>query len=150
MARNFAYIVFMDIESLRDFCRKLPFVTEDVKWGDHLCFSIAGKLFVVCSLDAAAAHRMSFKCSPERFAELVEREGIIPAPYMARNFWVALETFQAMRDPEIRDSVRGSYRLKVESLPKKIREQMANGQAPASAIRKRSPRKKAVKKKTKR
>lgn len=141
------YILAMDVESLREFCRKLPFVTEDIKWEDHLCFSVAGKMFVVCSLDAASPHRISFKSTPEDFAQLIEREGVVPAPYLARNHWVALESFDAMRDPELREHVSAAYQLKLAALPKRIREQIAEGKAPESALRKRPPKKKAAGKK---
>jgi len=45
---------------------------------------------------------LSFKASPETFADLTERPNIIPAPYLARAQWVALETrgrFAARRTP---------------------------------------------------
>lgn len=46
---------------------------------------------------------LSFKCSPEEFAEMVERPGIIPAPHMARAFWVALQNENAWPRQEIRE-----------------------------------------------
>ena len=76
----------MTIETLRQICRSLPAVTEDVKWGSDLCFCVQKKMFVVANLEPP--HQVSFKCTPETFGELVERPGIIPAPYMARNMWV--------------------------------------------------------------
>ena len=79
----------MTVEKLRQFCRALPGVTEDVKWGSDLCFSVSGKIFVVTNLEPP--HSIAFKCTPEEFGELVERPGIIPAPYMARNMWVQEE-----------------------------------------------------------
>ena len=109
----------MNLESLRSYCRRLPHVTEDVKWGNDLCFLIGGKMFAVACLDAVDRHAVSFKCPPERFAELVEQEGIIPAPYMARNHWVTLEQFDALRDAEIKEAVRVSYELVKARLPKK-------------------------------
>ena len=57
-----------------------------MKWGHDLCFCVAGKMFTVVSLERP--HSIAFKCTPETFGELVERPGIIPAPYMARNMWV--------------------------------------------------------------
>ncbi len=111
----------MTTELLRVFCRSLPHVTEDVKWGNDLCFLIGGKMFAVACLDAQTGNLVSFKCTPERFAELVEREGIIPAPYMARNHWVSLTRWDALRDDEIREAVRSSYGMVKERLPKKLR-----------------------------
>lgn len=109
----------MDLESLRKYCNSLPHVTEDVKWANDLCFLIAGKMFCVASLDRNEGGRASFKCEPETFAELIERDGIIPAPYMARNHWVALQRWDALRDSEIKAAVRRSYALVLAKLPKK-------------------------------
>ena len=110
----------MNLESLRAFCRTLPKVTEDIKWGNDLCFLVAGKMFCVASLDPKEGGRASFKCSPEKFAELTERDSIIPAPYMARNHWVTLQSWGAMRDSEIKAGVRESYELVRSKLPKKV------------------------------
>jgi predicted DNA-binding protein (MmcQ/YjbR family) len=63
--------------------------------------------------------KLSFKCTPEKFAELVEVEGIIPAPYMARNHWVAILALDALRRPELEELVRNSYQLVRGKLPKK-------------------------------
>jgi predicted DNA-binding protein (MmcQ/YjbR family) len=117
----------MNTESLRTFCLSLPGATEDIKWGHDLCFLVAGKMFMVTSLEATDGHCVSFKCTPEKFAELIESDGIIPAPYMARNHWVTLERFNALRDAEIKDLVRESYEMVLAKLPKKTREEIALG-----------------------
>ena len=114
----------MNSESLRTYCLSLPHATEDIKWGHDLCFLIAGKMFAVASLETSDAHCVSFKCTPECFAELVEMDGIIPAPYMARNHWVTLERFSALRDAEIKEYVRDSYEMVLARLPKKTRESL--------------------------
>jgi predicted DNA-binding protein (MmcQ/YjbR family) len=110
----------MNTEGIREYCKTLPHVTEDIKWGNDLCFLIAGKMFAVACLDRTSPNKLSFKCTVEKFAELIEREGIIPAPYMARNQWVALERFDAMRDGEIKELVRNSYEMVKAKLPKKV------------------------------
>jgi predicted DNA-binding protein (MmcQ/YjbR family) len=69
-------------------------------------------------------HCMSFKCTPERFAELIEQSGIIPAPYVARYHWVALERFDALADRELKELVKTAYQLVREKLPKKIQAQL--------------------------
>jgi predicted DNA-binding protein (MmcQ/YjbR family) len=73
-----------------------------VQWGADLVFKIAGKMFAVISLEETSDHCMSFKCTPEQFAELTERKGIVPAPYVARYHWVALETFNALKEKELK------------------------------------------------
>ena len=111
----------MDIENIRKHCLSLPHATEQVQWGYDLVFKVDGKMFAVAPTEVAPV-RLSFKCSPENFAELCERPGIIPAPYMARAQWVALESPDAIRDDELRSLLAESYRMVWERLPKKRRE----------------------------
>src|SRR5437870_219103 len=73
----------MNIDWVRQYCLSLPHTTETVQWGDDLVFKIAGKMYAVAALEPGD-HWLSFKCTPEEFARLVEMEGIIPAPYLAR------------------------------------------------------------------
>jgi len=114
----------MDAESVRKFCLSLPHVTEDVQWENDLLFRIGNKMFAVVALDAATDHRMSFKCTPEVFAELTERAGIVPAPYVARYHWVALERFDALPERELKELLRNAYWLILEKLPRKSRAQL--------------------------
>src|SRR5712692_8904299 len=110
----------MTIEMVRSMCRALPDVTEDIKWGHDLCFCIAGKMFAVVNLEAP--HSIAFKCTPESFGELVERPGIIPAPYMARNMWVQEQELGDVLDRrELESLVKTSYELVVVKLPKSKR-----------------------------
>ena len=113
----------MDLESIRRYCLSLPHSTEGVQWENALLFRISGKIFVVASLETTPVH-LSFKCSPEEFGELVERDGIIPAPYMARNHWVQLEQPDAVSRTELKRLIRDSYNMVAAKLPKKIRLQL--------------------------
>jgi predicted DNA-binding protein (MmcQ/YjbR family) len=107
----------MTLEMVRTICRKLPQVTEDIKWGHDLCFCIAGKMFAVVALERP--HSLAFKCTPETFGELIERPGIIPAPYMARNMWVMEQQLgEALERSEVEALVRTSYDLVVSKLPR--------------------------------
>jgi len=114
----------------------LPHVTEDVQWESDLLFRIGNKMFAVLALGAASDHRMSFKCTPEVFAELTEREGIVPAPYVARYHWVALERFDALPERELKELLRNAYHLILEKLPRKLKTQL---ESPAK-VSKRSKR----------
>lgn len=110
----------MTLETVRTICRALPEVTEDVKWGADLCFCVRKKMFLVMNLEPP--HQVAFKCTPESFGELVEREGIIPAPYMARNMWVQeQELGESLDRGEFRQLVKTSYELVVPKLPKSQR-----------------------------
>ena len=115
----------MDIESVRSYCLSLPHATEGIQWDNDLLFRIAGKMFAVIALDASSPNRLAFKCTPEKYEELIEREGIVPAPYMARNKWVSLQRFDALPDSEIKKLIKNSYEMVLAKLPKKIQSQFS-------------------------
>jgi predicted DNA-binding protein (MmcQ/YjbR family) len=133
----------MNLEWLRETCLAFPGVTEQVQWEHALLFKIGGKMFAVGALEPGATW-LSLKVSPENFAELTERPGIIPAPYLARAQWVALETSGALRPDELTALLRESYDLISAKLPRKTREALAS----ALQARKRSIKNKSAKKKT--
>jgi predicted DNA-binding protein (MmcQ/YjbR family) len=110
----------MDVAWARKQCLGLGPVTEQIQWGNDLVFKVGGKMFAVAALEPGA-HWLAFKCRPEVFAELVEREGIIPAPYLARAHWVALETKDAVRLAELVALLREAYELVLAKLPRKVR-----------------------------
>jgi predicted DNA-binding protein (MmcQ/YjbR family) len=114
----------LDNESVRAHCLSFPHATENVQWGNDLVFKIAGKMFAVMVLEGPSKYVMSFKCTEEKFNELIEDDGIDPAPYMARNKWVALEQFGVLRDKELKALLRQSYDLVFEKLPKKTQAQL--------------------------
>jgi predicted DNA-binding protein (MmcQ/YjbR family) len=117
----------MDIETVRSFCLSLPHATEGVQWDNDLLFRVGGKMFAVIALEPSASNRLAFKCTPEKFEELIELDGIIPAPYMARNKWVSLQRFDALRDTEIKSLIRDSYEMVFQKLPKKVQAQLNDG-----------------------
>lgn len=112
------------LDWLRDYCLCLPHTTEHVPWGDDLVYKIGGKMYAASAL-TPLGHRMSFKCTPEDFAELTERPGVVPAPYCARMHWVALETEDALPRAEIKRLVRIGYNLVFAKLPKKVQAELA-------------------------
>ena len=139
----------MDIDELRRYCLALPHTAENVQWGSDLVFKVDGKMFAVAPLEVAPV-RLSFKCTPESFAELCERPDIIPAPYMARAQWVALRSLNAVSNDELRELLAESYRLVWERLPKRRRGELAGAVGPESKAKAAaaSPKKATSKKKT--
>src|SRR6476646_9206899 len=130
------------IDWLRVFCLSLPHSTDDVQWEHNLLFRIAGKMFCVANLEPGVSPtKIAFKCTPEKFAELVEIEGIIPAPYMARNHWVAMVEIDALRQPEIKELLTESYQMILEKLPKKTQAglQTTPGAKPSAKEAKSKP-----------
>jgi predicted DNA-binding protein (MmcQ/YjbR family) len=116
----------MDIESLRSFCLSLPHATEGVQWDNDLLFRVGGKMFAVASLDITPT-RVSFKCTPEKFAELIEQEDITPAAYMARIHWVTLHRLDALDERETKDLIRESYGMVWAKLTKKLQKELSGG-----------------------
>jgi predicted DNA-binding protein (MmcQ/YjbR family) len=116
----------MDIDWIRDLCLSFPQTTEQIQWGDDLVFKVAEKIHAITVLHPAKIW-LCFKVSAENFAELTERPGIIPAPYLARAKWVALETKDALSSDELTLLLRESYDMVVAKLPKKTREALASG-----------------------
>ena len=119
----------MTLEKLRKHCLAYPGATEQIQWGADLVFKIGGKMFAVAAVEPDASHRLAFKCSDGRFAELIEQEGIVPAPYMARAKWVALQTFDALPDREIQSCISDSYDLVFAKLTKKAQASIAGARA---------------------
>jgi predicted DNA-binding protein (MmcQ/YjbR family) len=106
----------MSVDSIRAYCLAFPQATENLQWGDDLCFKIGGKIFAIVSLDDP---RLCFKCAPEIFAELIEREDIHPAPYVGRYKWVMLDRLDAVPWRELRELIRQSYEMVAAKAPKK-------------------------------
>jgi predicted DNA-binding protein (MmcQ/YjbR family) len=129
----------MNIDWIRDLCLSFPHTTEQIQWGDDLVFKVAGKIHAVTVLKPAKIW-LCFKVSPENFAELTERPGIIPAPYLARAKWIALETKDALPLDELASLLRESYNMVVAKLPKKTREALLTSKpSPQTKSRKKLP-----------
>ena len=106
----------MNIDQLRQLCLSFPGATEQIQWGDDLLFKVGGKMFVVIPLEPARVW-LTLKADPEEFAELTERPGVIPAPYLARAKWIAIESRETLPQTEIAALLRKSYELVFAKLP---------------------------------
>ena len=107
-------------DSLVDFCRKLPGATEDVKWGKDLIFSVGGKMFA--GFQMPEGEPLGFKVDPLQFDEWVSRDGVIPAPYMAKHSWISVTNRRKVPVGTLKELLADSHRLVAEKLPKKQRE----------------------------
>ena len=129
----------MNIDSIRAYCLNFPRATEKLQWGDDLCFKVAGKIFAMLGLDNP---RLCFKCSPEIFAELIEREDIRPAPYVGRYKWVMLDRLDAVSDTELEDLIRQSYNMVAAKAPKQSKSKprkTAKSKAPRTQKSQKTP-----------
>lgn len=105
------------------FCKSLPYVTEDIKWGSTLCYSVAGKLFFVVSIDESPV-AASFKVADEDFYEISEKPGFIQAPYFAKNKWVKILDLYSISDIELKKYILNSYNLIKFKLTKKMQKEI--------------------------
>ena len=131
----------MNVNWLREVCLSFPGVTEQIQWGNDLLFKVGGRMFAVTPLEPARVC-LSFKASPENFADLTERPNIIPAPYLARAQWVALETMEALPRDEIARLLRESYDLVLAKLPKRTQDALLSAKTATGKPRIKKPAKK--------
>jgi len=136
----------MDIEAIRQHCLSLPHSTEHIQWGADLVFKVGGKMYAAVVLDGRQLGGLSFKSTPEGFAELIEREGIEPAAYAARYHWVTILPPHALREAEIRSLLRAAYDIVRAALPKRLQQELA-GTPPRPPTRGRAKRPRASRRK---
>jgi len=128
----------MNIEQLRKICLSFPGATEQVQWEDDLLFKVGGKMFALTPLEPAR-NWLLLKAAPEEFADLTERPGIFPAPYLARAKWIAIETAETLPQSEVAALLKKSYDLVVARLSRATQKSLSA----KSATSKRVPRKRA-------
>jgi predicted DNA-binding protein (MmcQ/YjbR family) len=126
----------MTSAELEKLCHGWPGVSSGIKWEDDLVFSVAGKMFAVLCLRGPDRDRLSFKVDPERFLELTDQPGIVPAHYMARAFWITITEPERFASAQIDAFVRHSYELVRANLSKKM--QAALGGKEASGVVKKT------------
>jgi predicted DNA-binding protein (MmcQ/YjbR family) len=120
----------MDAERLREYLLRLPHVVETMQWGANLVFwvgdkAIGGKMFAVLNLDDDHKAVLSFAAGLDRYAELLETEGVFPAPYLARAHWVAIQDWGVFRSSELEDLLEHGRRLIYGKLPKRTKDVLA-------------------------
>jgi predicted DNA-binding protein (MmcQ/YjbR family) len=109
----------VNLDPLRRYCSTLPGATRDIKWGADEVYSVGGKMFAVFCVDGKEAKTASFKCDPERFLELTDQPGIVPAPYLARAHWVQLQEAKALTGEQARELLARSHALVFAKLTRK-------------------------------
>ena len=115
----------MNGERLRNFILTLPHVVETEQWGGLIFWvgdkAIGGKMFVMMNPEVGQGLPMSYSAGPERFDALQEIEGVVPAPYMARIHWVAVERWDVFRMAEWEDELTRARDLTYAKMPPKVK-----------------------------
>jgi len=129
---------------MRAYLLSLPQVTETMQWGANLVFWVGdkthgGKMFAMINLDEPAVPELavrkprpviSYASSPVRFAELIEREDMIPAPYLARAHWVSALRWDILTPADWRSELVNAHDVVLAKLPAKMRAALANKAQP--------------------
>jgi predicted DNA-binding protein (MmcQ/YjbR family) len=126
---NFAGTVHvMSITRTRDFLLSLPRVEETVQW-DSLVYwvldkAVGGKMFAVMVPEPDGRQVIAFAAPPEQFADMLEREGVRPAPYLARAQWVAVERWDVFTAGEWQTHLQAAYHRVGAKLPPRVQRLM--------------------------
>lgn len=121
----------MDAERIRTYLLSLPHVRETEQFGGLVFWvgdkTIGGKMFAMVKLeqDASPTRVISYLAGPTRYTELLETEGVFPAPYVARIFWVAVEHWNVFRTAQWEQELEAAYDLTFNKLPPKVRTTLA-------------------------
>jgi predicted DNA-binding protein (MmcQ/YjbR family) len=112
-----------DADWIRELCLSFPDATEKLQWGENLCFKVRGKIFAIVDLSEGSLAPITLKSAPEQFHDLLEIEGISPAPYVGRYKWILLENSNVVSSDELEALIRQSYELVAAKAPKKKSKQ---------------------------
>ncbi|MGH1349700.1 MAG: MmcQ/YjbR family DNA-binding protein [Methyloligellaceae bacterium] len=115
----------MTREEFDKFCQKFKSVTNVIQWGNATVWKVGGKIFAICShWGEGEQQKIAFKCSDMAYMVLIEQEGIIPAPYLARAKWVQLQSSDAMSDEDIKSHIEAAYEIICAKLTKAKRKEL--------------------------
>ena len=116
----------MNIEDLREYCIKKPFVSEGLPFGpDVLVLKVMEKVFLLCPLNAENM-QMNLKCEPEWAIELREiYPSVQPGYHMNKKHWNTVDFEGALEERLLRQLIDHSYEQVVKSLKRAEREALA-------------------------
>ncbi|WP_420412378.1 MmcQ/YjbR family DNA-binding protein [Roseibium sp.] len=107
------------------YCKSLPATTNVVQWGNASVWKVGGKIFAICSGWGEGSHeKFSFKCSDLSYSLLIQQDGVIPAPYLARAKWVQREADTSMSDDDLKAYIEAAHKIIAAKLTKKLRKDL--------------------------
>ena len=115
----------MNAEKIREYCLLKKEVTEGMPFGPTvLVFKVCNKMFLLLALDANPL-QFNAKCEPELAIILREKyDAIIPGYHMNKSHWNTIIVDGSLNDDLILEQINNSYSLIVESLPKKLKQNL--------------------------
>ncbi len=114
----------MKLAAIKKFCASLPYAKGEIKWDVDLVYSIGGRMFCVACTDKTGKEVVCFKVDDDRFLEMTDREGFMPAPYLARAKWVQISDLSKIRDAEMKSLIQNSYYLVAAKLSRKLQREL--------------------------
>ena len=75
-------------------------------------------------VDSKKQSSVAFKIDDDLFLSYSDRDGFIPAPYLARAKWVQIVDLKKIPDTELRALIMRSYELVAMKLTKKLRTEL--------------------------
>ncbi len=114
----------MNIEEYREYCIRKQGVTEEFPFDENtLVFKVMGKMFALADVDHF--NSVNLKCDPERALQLREAfEGIVPGYHMNKQHWNTVAMDGSIPDKLCYELIDHSYELVVNSLPKKLKNEL--------------------------
>ncbi len=115
----------MNIEAYREYCISKPGVTEGFPFDNNtLVFKVMGKMFALA--DVELFQSVNLKCDPERAIQLRESyPAIVPGYHMNKQHWNTVAMDGTVGDKLILELIDHSYELIVDSLPRKLKDELA-------------------------
>ncbi len=115
----------MNIEALQEYCLSKKGVEETLPFGpDTLVYKVGGKVFLLTGLNEETL-QFNVKCDPEKAVELREQYSCVtPGYHMNKKHWNTVVVDGSVPYRLLKEWIDHSYELVVESLPKKIKEQL--------------------------
>ncbi len=114
----------MNVEDIRLYCLEKRGVTESFPFDDTtLVFKVMNKMFALVNLDDDP--RLNLKCDPEQAIVLREHyDSVIPGYHMNKKHWNTIVLDETISDRLLMQWIDDSYNLIVESLPKKLKQEL--------------------------
>lgn len=117
MSQNFS----SDVEFIRLVALSLPGVAESLKWENHLCFTVAGRIFLIVALDVVPPV-ITFKSGAEESSQLLEHPGLYKAAYLGRYQWLSASSPEVFTPLQWENIITRSYKLVFGRLPLKVQK----------------------------
>lgn len=116
----------MNIEDFRNYCLHFKGAREDFPFDDKtIAFRVMDRIFALADVDDFDG--INVKCDPVKAAMLRDLyEEVKPGYHMNKKHWNTIDPHGGLGDELIKEWIKDSYELVVESLPRKEQKKLEN------------------------